>query len=145
MQRVRSAIGLLLMVLAVSGCAGAQASPPAATASPPPAASATAEPTERADVAPEELQGAWEATNGDQVTLTILRTGYQVDRGFGFGRGNISVDGDEILFSGSDLCEGAGTYIWQIEDGVLTFTPVDDDPCGGRRAILIDRLYERQS
>jgi hypothetical protein len=145
MQRVPSASGLVLMALAISSCAGTQASVPAASASPRPTASPTAQPTERPDAAPEELQGEWQTTNGDPATLTILRTSYHVRRGGGFGRGNISVDGEEIVFSGSDLCEGSGTYVWQIEDGTLTFTPVDDDPCGGRTAVLIDRVYERPS
>jgi hypothetical protein len=145
MQRAPSVIGLVLAALVTGGCAGTQSGLPAASVSPQPTESATPLPTERADMAPEVLQGEWQTTNGDPATLTILRTSYQVRRGGGFGRGNISVDGQEIVFSGSELCEGSGTYEWQIEDGTLTFTPLDDDPCGGRTAVLIDRVYERPS
>ena len=40
------------------------------------------------------------------------------------------MDGDQIRFFGSDLCEGEGTYTWSIDGGVLIFTPEGDDPCG---------------
>ena len=64
------------------------------------------------------------------MTLTIGQTTYQIDRGGFSGRGKIGVTGDQITFSGNDLCVGAGTYEWRIAAGTLSFTPVGArDPC----------------
>ena len=138
----RMVSGVLLLVL-LSACGGGEASPAASLASPIATPSSTLVPTQPADDAPAELQGDWTTASGDPdpVTLTISRSGYQIHRGGGFGQGAISVDGDQIRFFGSDLCEGEGTYTWLIADGVLTFVPVGHDPCGNRSAVLIDRTY----
>ena len=133
---------VLLAVLAA--CAGGESSPSVTSASPMTTASVTSQPTALTDGAPAELQGEWTTPSGDPdpVTLTISRSGYQIDRGLGFGHGAIAVDGDQIRFFGSDLCEGEGTYTWSIEGGVLIFTPEGDDPCGGRSVVLINRTYQ---
>jgi hypothetical protein len=69
-------------------------------------------------------------TGNDVGTVTIGETSYRVSRQSTSGIGVIAVHGDQIEFSGSNLCEGTGTYRWQITDGKLTFTPVGTrDPC----------------
>ena len=146
MRRQARTVSGVLMLAVLAACAGGDPSPSASLVSPIATATATSEPTALPDAAPDELQGAWTTPSGDPdpVTLTITPSGYQVDRGLGFGRGAISVDGDQIRFFGSDLCDGEGTYAWSIDGGVLTFTPEGDDPCGGRSVVLIDREYERE-
>jgi hypothetical protein len=145
MRRQARMVMWMVLLAVLAACAGGEASASATSASPMATASVTSQPTGPADEAPAELQGAWTTPSGDPdpVTLTLSPSGYQVDRGLGFGHGAISVDGDPIRFFGSDLCDGQGTYTWSIEAGVLTFTPENDDPCDGRSAVLIDRTYER--
>ena len=135
---------IAVMALVVVACSPPGTSQPDASATVSSLASpaASASPTLPAGAAPDELRGDWRTTNGDQVVLTLQRTAYIIHRGGNVGRGNIQVARDQIVFSGSDLCEGSGTYIWAISDGVLTFTPDGDDPCGGRVEVLVDRTYE---
>ena len=53
------------------------------------------------------------------------------------GSGRVTIDGDEIEFHGSDLCEGSGIYTWVVEGDTLTFTMVGTDPCSGRSEVLV--------
>lgn len=96
------------------------------------------------DQAPEELQGTWQATisTGERVILEFRASGYTVNRAGAVGSGSISVDGDTITFS-SARCElGTGSYQWAIEDGTLTFTPLEPrDPCDNRIIFLEDADY----
>jgi hypothetical protein len=100
----------------------------------------TASPAPPADAAPAELQGRWNTViaPGDQATLILGQTSYQLTRGGDSGGGHISVDGDSITFSDAKLCAGGvGTYKWAIADGVLTFTPVGTpDPCPRKDVLL---------
>ena len=139
----RMVSGALLVVL-LAACGSGGASPTDSLASPIATSSTSPVPTQPADDAPAELQGDWTTASDDPdpVTLTISRSGYQIHRGGGFGQGAISVDGKQIRFFGSDLCEGEGTYTWSIDDGVLTFALEGDDPCGNRSVVLVDRTYE---
>jgi hypothetical protein len=85
--------------------------------------------------APPELQGAWRGlvAEDDEVTLRVQASSYtitRVIRGFAArGSGQVEVDGDEIVFSRSNLCDGDGRYRWAIEGNVLRFTPLAPDPC----------------
>lgn len=114
------------------------------------ASATTAEPTTSttaaADAAPPELEGTWRTYlgNSDRVALTLRGTSYQISRGGNSGTGDISVEGDTIVFSGSSLCDGVGTYQWSIGGEALTFTAGDaGDPCGGRRPVLDGVTYTR--
>jgi hypothetical protein len=102
--------------------------------------------TAAADAAPPEMEGTWRTDlgNGDRVTLTLRGTDYIIQRGGNSGNGDISVDGDLIIFSGSSLCDGVGTYQWSVEGDSLTLTPTESgDPCGGRLPVLDGVTYTR--
>ena len=58
------------------------------------------------------------------------------------------VDGEEVAFFNAQMCglalpDGVGRYRWAVKGSRLHFTAIDDDPCGGRAAILDDETYER--
>ena len=147
-------------MLLVTACASATPDSTVVTTAAPPATTiatttteaptTTAEPTTTttaaADAAPPELEGTWRTDlgNGDRVMLTLRGTSYGITRGGNSGSGDISVEGNTIVFSGSNLCDGVGTYEWEIEDGSLTFTQEESgDPCGGRRPVLDGITYTR--
>ena len=69
------------------------------------------------------------------MLLTLRDNGYRIQRGSALGSGHVSVDGDEITFSGSNLCGGIGRYTWDIVEERLDFTEIDE-PCSGRREVL---------
>ena len=142
-----------LALLLISGCAGSTSSPtPEPTAGPSTAATAVAQSSEpspaataSAATAPAELVGSWSTTldGGDKLTLTLSDKSYRLTRGPNSGSGRIAVRGDEIEFSGSNLCDGTGTYHWSIDGDDLTFTAFGPaDPCGGTR-VLDGQVYVR--
>jgi hypothetical protein len=95
--------------------------------------------------APAELVGSWvtKLDSGDKLTLTLSDKSYRLTRGPNSGSGRISVRGDEIEFSGSNLCDGTGTYHWSISGNSLTFKAFGPaDPCGGTR-VLDGQVYVR--
>jgi hypothetical protein len=134
---------LVLLVVVGSGLAGCtQVARPSDRSTPEPASpAATVRPTSAAVPtpafpAPAELQGTWRAVIGqDEVTLRIRETSYSISRvtaGFpATGNGRVEVDGDEIVFSGSNRCadDGDGRYQWAIDGDVLRFTSLAPDPC----------------
>lgn len=77
------------------------------------------------------------------VELRIRENRYGITRGAGAATGQLSVEGDRITFSGSNLCEGTGTYSWSLEGGAVTFTAVGTDPCGGRVDVLDGITYTK--
>jgi hypothetical protein len=154
---MKPTLGLFLL-LAMTACATAlpdtSVTTPAAattivtatTEAPATTAEPTTSTTAAADAAPPELEGTWRTDlgNSDRVALTLRGTSYQISRGGNSGTGDISVEGDTIVFSGSSLCDGVGTYQWSIEGEALTFTAGDaGDPCGGRRPVLDGVTYTR--
>jgi hypothetical protein len=141
------AIGLALLL--ISGCAasttGSGPQPTTAVT----ASASTAEPSRPTpaltNAAPAQLVGNWVTTldSGDKLTLTLGSKSYRLTRGANSGSGHISVQGDEIEFSGSNLCDGTGTYHWSIDGDDLTFTAFGPtDPCGGTR-VLDRQVYVR--
>ena len=96
---------------------------------------------------PEELVGEWESQKGsDPVTLTLQESGsYVVMRGVATGRGAVSAsaDGTQLDFFGGDPCSGRGSWEWSIEGATLDFTPVGEDECPGRTAVLDELIYTR--
>lgn len=118
---------------------------PSTTAAPATTTSAPATTTTAAaDAAPPELAGIWEGevAPGDSVTLSLNGNSYTISRGGSAGTGRISVEGDIIRFSGSNLCSGEGTYRWTIEGDNLTLETIEaGDPCGGRREVFDGVIY----
>jgi hypothetical protein len=83
------------------------------------------------DAAPTELEGTWKIDIGQGVTDRLTLRGNSYSWSFGAG-GRISVNEDIIEFSDAidqATCPGSGSYRWQIEGDILTFTllgPPDD-------------------
>lgn len=98
------------------------------------------------DAAPTELHGSWvtDLGQGETLRLSLRGTSYtaQVVGTPDSGNGKISVEGDTIKFSDSDRCpdDPGGTYTWNIEDGILTFTLIGEDPCG-RTGFLVGHAF----
>ena len=94
--------------------------------------------------APAELQGRWRTVinDSDQPVLTITDFKYTIER-LGMGTGAIEVNGDQIVFFGSNLCSGRGTYHWSIDAGTLTLTAVGADPCPNRADAIRSRPFSR--
>ena len=143
---MRSAFQLLsiaAVIVTVAACAPTQPTSPNPTVSiaPSPSASPTVnflEPT-----VPAELAGTWRRSVGGEMVDLSLQVGYTIQRGFGRGSGRVTIDGDEIEFHGSDLCEGSGIYTWVVEGDTLTFTMVGTDPCSGRLEVLVPGSFRR--
>lgn len=152
MRRMGGGIALLLAgCLALVACSAEQ--PVASSATPDATATATdsAVPSEHPtpprtpapDAAPPELAGTWRRNlAGVEILLTFQDTGYLIRRGGNMGSGAISVDGDQIAFSGSSLCDGVGTYTWELDQGRLRLTEVEE-PCTGRSDALLFGTFGR--
>ncbi|HKZ18627.1 MAG TPA: hypothetical protein VJQ57_00810 [Acidimicrobiia bacterium] len=147
---------LVLAALVATACSSTAGEPSVTTAGAVSSTTTTGEPTTSAppttsttaavDAAPPEMEGVWRTDlgNGDRVQLTLRGTDYGITRGGNSGSGDISVDGDLITFSGSNLCDGVGVYQWAVEGDSLTFTPTESgDPCSGRRPVLDGVTYTR--
>ena len=80
--------------------------------------------------------------DNDKPVLTITDFKYTIER-LGMGTGGIEVHGDQISFSGSNLCPGTGTYTWSITDGVLMLQFVEADPCANRSDAIRGRPFTR--
>ena len=92
------------------------------------------------------LQGAWVTVfGGQQATLTLTGTGYEIRYGFEHSIGAIAISGDQIEFSQSSSCIGTGTYRWSLEGDSLVFRAVGRDTCPGRSTALNNRTYTRSS
>ena len=89
------------------------------------------------DAAPPELEGLWKVDAGQGETLRITFRGNSYSWAHGAG-GRISVNGDVIEFSDAIdqiSCPGSGSYRWQIEGEILTFTLLEPgDDCSVRQA-----------
>jgi len=125
-------------------CAACSASgTPSVAPSPTPSAEAS-----EAVPIPAELVGDWESQKGtDPVILTLRQNGsYSVKRGVARGMGAMrAANATQLDFYGGDPCPERGSYEWTIEGETLTFTPVGEDECPGRAAILKGLTYTRAS
>jgi hypothetical protein len=139
----RLTLVLLLLVTGACTTLSTQSTAPSRT---PADRSPSAEASEGAAI-PEELVGEWASQKGsDPVTLTLGESGsYVVTRGVATGRGAVTAlaDGSRLDFFGGDPCSGRGSYEWSIEGDALDFTPVGEDECPGRTAVLDELIYTR--
>ena len=147
---LRRVLPLCLLLIACGGARAPSDSTTAATTTTPtttaPATTTTASTTTTAaaDAAPPELAGTWEGEvePGDPVTLSLNGNSYTISRGSAAGSGRIAVEGDIIVFSGSSLCDGVGTYRWTIDAETLILEMTEaGDPCSGRRPALDGVVY----
>jgi len=131
----------LLPLVASAGCSAASSPSRALSATP------SAEASEALPI-PDELVGDWQSQKGtDPVILTIGENGYyRVKRGPAHGMGAMSAaNARQVDFFGGDPCPYRGSYEWTIEGETLTFTPVGEDECPGRAAVLDGLTYTRAS
>lgn len=145
---VASRAAWLLTVAAVvtlSACTATQTAAPSTTTSIDPGPSASPSPTVNflEPTVPAEIAGTWRRSVGGQTVDLSLQVGYTIQRGGGRGSGRVTIDGDEIEFHSSDLCEGSGIYTWVVADDTLTFTMVGTDPCSGRSEVLVPGSFRR--
>lgn len=151
---MRRTLGALVIVTLVAGCAATEVSPEPGAASPmaDPTAAVTPTPTQEpppsptpmptASAVPRALFGTWRTTLGGQpLSLGITESTYRIVRGSNAADGSVRVDGDQIEFFGSTLCDGTGTYRWTITDGSLSFFPLEE-PCPGRAEALLVRYAD---
>jgi hypothetical protein len=143
-RRILLVVGIAVVALTACGDdddADGAASEPATSVTAAPSTSTT----EPEGAAPTELQGDWVATlaNGDIAMLEIGSTFYRIELEFGKAGGHLEVAGETITLAANEQCAGVGEYTWSITDGSLTLTLVNDDPCGGRRDVLVGRSFTR--
>ena len=135
-----------VLLLLASGACSAVSTQGLVPSQKPAASSPSAEASEGAAI-PAELLGEWDSQKGtDAVTLTLSESGsYVVRRGVATGRGAVSAsaDGTQLEFFGGDPCSVRGSYEWSIEGDTLDFTPVGEDGCPGRTAVLDELIYTR--
>ena len=75
------------------------------------------------------------------VDLSLGKGIYRIARGGGTGTGPVATDGDQIVFKGSNLCSGSGTYDWVVEGEELTLTAVAPDGCPSREDALVNTTF----
>ena len=138
--RLMGLAGLLLALVACDQSAAPTDSASSTTSNGPATTTSAA-----ADAAPAELAGEWRAEldNGDRVQLALRGTRYFLARGASAGSGDISVEGNVIVFSGSNLCDGVGTYEWTVQGDSLTFAPTESGEACSGRSVLKGVTYTR--
>jgi hypothetical protein len=142
-------VGPLLAVI-VTACGEQSASSAVATAAADASGGASTAAVESAaasvteGAAPYEIAGTWRrVVQGEEVLLTLDGTGYNIQRAGELGSGGIFVEGDEIRFLASTRCAETGLYRWNIEEGRLRLTEIEDDPCTGRTDVLLRGTFGR--
>lgn len=152
---------VLVLVIGAAGCAGVEpgssAVPSVAEATRTPRPSPTPLPG-----LPTELVGTWHTDLtpyltpdplcprcGEKTRLLIHAHGQYAIAGYGPYRpgGSFTVDGDRIVFDRSSQggftdCANA-TYTYELNGDELTFTALDEDPCGRRGDALDGVTYTR--
>lgn len=128
-RRPAAAVAAVTAVL-LAGCSASQGTP-------------VAVPTQSAPV-PGALAGVWHTRfEGADQKLALSGTSYEVytdpaDKAVGV----VSVRGSQLTFSGSNTCQGSGTYRWSVLRSTLRLTLVGSDPCP-RSGLLPGRSWSR--
>ena len=52
------------------------------------------------------------------------------------------MEGDELVFSNSNLCDGVGRYRWTLDGETLTLERLEE-ACSGRAPVLEGATYAR--
>lgn len=126
--RFTAGVALVALAVAITAAIFALHSAPSNSA---PAAPPSAP---QGDPVPSWLDGAWQQITDPTVVLILSGTNYSTAGPGGSGVGNVVVNGSEIDFYNGSACYislpgGIGKYRWTISAGVLTFTPLNSDPC----------------
>jgi len=121
---VALAVAISSAILAIhSASDNAPAAPPAAMPAAP-----------RGGPVPAQLDGAWREGTDSPAVLILSGTDFALSGNGLAGVGKVDVNGSEIDFyngtgCGIPLPGGIGKYRWTMSAGVLTFTPLNSDPC----------------
>jgi hypothetical protein len=122
-------IALVALIVLIGGVAcgsgGAAHSPSPSPSAPP------------GNPVPAQLDGAWIQVADPSIVLILTGTYYSSAGPALLGsstHGNVAVNGSEIDFYNGSLCHtplpgGIGQYRWTISGGLLTFSPLNSDPC----------------
>jgi hypothetical protein len=139
-----------LLVACGAGNASTSATRHSATASstpPPPAAT-----TPPGGPAPAQLLGDWRLgpNASNAIDLALYASTFSFTTSGDVNLGDIVVNGNEIDFFNGDGCgltlpDGVGRYTWNLQNNVLHFTPLNQDPCGMRSGHLADQSYAKTS
>ncbi|MGA7911712.1 MAG: hypothetical protein WB682_03055 [Candidatus Dormiibacterota bacterium] len=83
---------------------------------------------------PAQLDGAWKEVADPTVVMILTATDFALSGGGLTGAGKVAVNGSEIDFYNSTGCGialpgGIGKYRWTNSAGLLTFSPLNSDPC----------------
>jgi hypothetical protein len=125
------------------------------SSTPPPSAASTVSPTASAPpggAVPMTLAGDWVlrgTTSSSGPDLVFQANTYELITNGGVSFGNVALNGNQIEFFNGSMCRislpgGVGRYRWSLHGGVLQFTPLNADPCGGRTRPLANQTYVRQ-
>ena len=81
-----------------------------------------------------QLDGAWKEVADPTVVMILTGTHYALSGGGATGAGNVAVNSSEIDFYNGTACNialpgGIGKYRWTNSAGLLTFSPLNSDPC----------------
>ena len=93
----------------------------------------------------DRLQATWRLqseTIEEPVRLYVRDGSYAISRGGASGSGSLAAEGDELVFSGSNLCDGVGRYRWTL-DGERLDLEVVEEACSGRGEVLEGATYSR--
>lgn len=143
---------VLLVSLRVGQELSSRQRPPS---TPPPSATSAAGPTASAPpggLVPAALTGNWilsKSAPGSSPDLVFQGNRYELDTSGGITFGNVTVNGNEMDFFNGSMCRiplpgGVGRYRWSLRGGLLQFTPLGQDPCGGRTRPLANQTYVKQ-
>ncbi len=120
---------LVVLILALTACAGQPTPPPTQTPSTP----TEPFPTGRFNGNGQSIQyspdGTFEFYTAASKIIPTFTGKYTVD-------GNLITS--ENPGENDPKCQGKATYQWLFDNGVLTFSPTADDPCKGRREANAD-------
>ena len=128
MRRCTALVVALVALLGGAACGGGTVPAGAAHS---PSASPSAP---KGGPVPVELAGAWTQVADPTIGLKMTGTSFAIGHPDTQAHGNVAVNGSEIDFYNSDACfiplpGGIGTYRWTISAGLLTFGPLNADPC----------------
>jgi len=131
-SRFTAGVALVALVVAITAAIFAIHSATSNGAPAAPAAAAPAAP--QGGPVPATLVGAWKEVATPTVVMIMSGTDFALSGGALTGVGKVAVNGSEIDFYNGSGCGlalpgGVGRYRWTFAAGLLTFTPLNTDPC----------------
>jgi hypothetical protein len=78
------------------------------------------------------------------LRLNLAPTSYSFHGTSPAGSGDVVVNNTEIDFFNAPCGVTVGRYTWTLTPGVLSFTPLNDDPCGRSEYLASNKSFYRQ-